>query len=204
MIEKNLFGYEKYMKNTKTTNKELFYTIKIISEAILNKKNIQFKYYKYNVKKELEFRKAFALFPVTIICDIGQYYLIGADKEKQLFYFRLDRIKNISIAEGKQVNITKKQLNNYIESTIGMYGGEKKTVKAIVNRRLMDDVIDQFGKEVEILSFDDENFTMQTEVNLTGFKNWALRHLEDVKVMYPNELKKEIIEILNASLKQYE
>lgn len=192
------------MKNTKTTNKELFYTIKIISEAILNKKNIQFKYYKYNVKKELEFRKAFALFPVTIICDIGQYYLIGADKEKQLFYFRLDRIKNISIAEGKQVNITKKQLNNYIESTIGMYGGEKKTVKAIVNRRLMDDVIDQFGKEVEILSFDDENFTMQTEVNLTGFKNWALRHLEDVKVMYPNELKKEIIEILNASLKQYE
>lgn len=203
MIEKNLFGYEKYMKNTKTTNKELFYTIKIISEAILNKKNIQFKYYKYNVKKELEFRKAFALFPVTIICDIGQYYLIGADKEKQLFYFRLDRIKNISIAEGKQVNITKKQLNNYIESTIGMYGGEKKTVKAIVNRRLMDDVIDQFGKEVEILSFDDENFTMQTEVNLTGFKNWALRHLEKVKVIYPNKLKKEIIEILNNSIKRY-
>lgn len=204
MIKKNLFGYEKYMKNTKTTNKELFYTIKTIAEAILNKKNIQFKYYKYNVKKELEFRKAFIIFPVTIICDIGQYYLIGADKEKELFYFRLDRIKNISIAEGKQVNITKKQLNNYIESTIGMYGGEKKTVKAIVNRRLMDDVIDQFGKEVEILSFNDENFTMQTEVSLTGFKNWTLRHLEDVKVMYPNELKKEIIEILNASLKQYE
>lgn len=203
MIEKNLFGYEKYMKNTKTTNKELFYTIKIISEAILNKKNIQFKYYKYNVKKELEFRKAFALFPVSIICDIGQYYLIGADKEKQLFYFRLDRIKNISIVEGKQVNITKKQLNNYIESTIGMYGGEKETVKAIVNRRLMDDVIDQFGKEVEILSFDDENFTMQTEVNLTGFKNWALRHLEKVKVIYPNKLKKEIIEILNNSIKRY-
>lgn len=203
MIKKNLLGYEKYMKNTKTTNKELFYTIKTIAEAILNKKNIQFKYYKYNVKKELEFRKAFIIFPVTIICDIGQYYLIGADKEKQLFYFRLDRIKNISIVEGKQVNITKKQLNNYIESTIGMYGGEKETVKAIVNRRLMDDVIDQFGKEVEILSFNDENFTMQTEVNLTGFKNWALRHLEDVKVIYPNKLKKEIIDILNSSLKQY-
>lgn len=203
MIKKNLFGYEKYMKNTKTTNKELFYTIKTIAEAILNKKNIQFKYYKYNVKKELEFRKAFIIFPVTIICDIGQYYLIGADKEKELFYFRLDRIKNISIVEGKQVNITKKQLNNYIESTIGMYGGEKETIKAIVNRRLMDDVIDQFGKEVEILSFDDENFTMQTEANLTGVKNWALRHLENVKVIYPNKLKKEIIDILNASLKQY-
>lgn len=192
------------MKNTKTTNKELFYNIKTISEAILNKKNIQFKYYKYNIKKELEFRKAFELSPVTIICDIGQYYLIGADKEKQLFYFRLDRIKNISIAEGKSVNITKKQLNNYIESTIGMYGGEKETVKAIVNRRLMDDVIDQFGREVGIVPCDEENFTMQTEANLIGFKNWALRHLEDVKVIYPNKLKKEIIEILKKSIKRYE
>lgn len=203
MIEKNLIGYEKYMKNVKSTNKELFYTVKTIAEAILNKKYIQFKYYKYNVKKEFEFRKAFTLFPVTIICDMGQYYLIASDKEKSLFYFRLDRIKDISIAQGKLIAITKKQLNNYIESTVGMYGGDKEKVQAIVSRNLMDDVIDQFGKEVEILSYNDENFTMQTEANLIGFKNWALRHLENVKVIYPNKLKKEIVEILNKSIEEY-
>ena len=201
--KKEFLGYEKYMKDTKTTNKELFYTVKLIAEAILNKKYIQFDYYKYNINKEYEFRKAFAIFPITIICDIGQYYMVAADKDKNLFYFRLDRIKNIELVEGTPISISKKQLDNYIHSTVGMYGGEQETVKAIVSNRLIDDVIDVFGRDSKIEKYDDQSFIMETKANLVGFKNWVLRHLENVRVVYPQKLKNEIMQILSDAVNSY-
>ncbi len=201
--KKEFVGYEKYMKDNKTKNKEVFYNVKTISEAILNKKYIEFDYYKYNLKKEYEFRKAFSVFPLTIICDIGQYYLIAADKEKNLFYYRLDRIKKIDIVDGKPINISKEKLNNYIHSTVGMYGGEKETVKAIVDKQLLDDVIDKFGREVQLKSNNDDSFIMETQVNLQGFKNWALRHLENVEVIYPEKLKLDVTETLEEALNNY-
>lgn len=201
--KKEFIGYEKYMNDTKTINKQVFYSVKTIAEAISNKKYIDFDYYKYNLKKEYEFRKSFHIFPLTIICGIGQYYLIATDINKKLLYFRLDRIKNISITEGKPINISKKQLNDYIHSTIGMYGGEKEIVQALVSNNLIDDVIDNFGTDAEITPYDNEFFTLKAEANLEGFKYWALRRMDNVKVIYPEKLKDEIIQILEKSIKKY-
>lgn len=201
--KKEFVGYKKYMSDTKTTNKQVFYSVKSIAEAILKKEYIKFDYYKFNIKKQPEYRKTFLLFPVTIICAIGQYYLIASDKDKKLLYFRLDRIKNILIQKGKPISISKKQLDDYLHATIGMYGGEKENVQAIVNNNLLDDVIDNFGMSVEILPYNKNSFKMKAEANLEGFKYWALRRLENVKVIEPQKLKDEIIEILNESIKKY-
>ena len=201
--KKSFNGYDKYMKNVKTINKEVFYTIQTVSEAILNKKYIQFDYYKYNLKKELEFRKSFLVFPVTILCDVGQYYLIVANENKELLYFRLDRIRNINLKEGRTISIEKKQLDDYIDSSVGMFGGESETVKAIINNNLLDCVIDTFGRDVKISKNDSETFLLETRINLEGFKNWSLRHLQNVKVIYPQKLKNEIVDILERSIKKY-
>lgn len=195
--------YEKYMKDSRTINKQVFYTTKIIAEAIRNENFITFEYYKYNLKKEHEYRKSFNISPVTIICEIGEYYLIATDETKELRYYRLDRMKNVTIDEKKAINIPKKQLKDYIESSIGMFGGKKELVKAIVSNKLIDDVIESFGKDVKINQYNKDNFKLETEVNIIGFKNWALRHLEDAKVIYPEELKKGIIRILNDSINKY-
>lgn len=201
--KKSFSGYDKYMKNVKTINKEVFYTIQTVSEAILNKKYIQFNYYKYNLKKELEFRKSFLVFPVTILCDVGQYYLITANENKELLYFRLDRIRNINLKDGKTIFIKKKQLDDYIDSSVGMFGGKSETVKAIINNNLLDCVIDTFGRDVKISKNDSETFLLETKINLEGFRNWSLRHLQNVKVIYPQKLKNEIVDILEKSIKKY-
>ena len=201
--KKSFIGYDKYMKDVKTINKEVFYTIQTISEAILNKKYIQFDYYKYNLKKKLEFRKSFLVFPITILCDVGQYYSIVANENKELLDFRLDRIKNIKLKEGKPIFIEKKQLDDYIESSVGMFGGKLETVEAIISNNLLDCVIDTFGRDVEISKNDSETFLLKTNINLEGFKNWSLRHLENVKIIYPQKLKDEIVDILEKSIKKY-
>lgn len=201
--QKDFAGYQKYTRNTKTTNKEVFYTIKLLVEAMQEKKYIHFDYYKYNVHKEFKFRKAFYLFPLIILCDIGQYYLVAADQDKSLFYFRLDRIKNLEIKDGIPLKIPKQQLEDYIQSTVGMYGGKQEHVKAKISMRLLDDVIDQFGKDAKIAEYNNEFFLMDANVNLEGFKQWALRHIEKVDVLEPSHFKNEITHILEESLKRY-
>ncbi len=201
--KKEFAYYDKYMKNVKTINKEIFYTIKTISEAILNKKYIQFDYYKYNLKKELEFRKKYLLFPISILCDIGQYYLIATNEDKNLLYFRLDRIKKVNFKDGKPISIAKKQLDDYIESSVGMFGGKLETIQAIVNNNLLDCVIDTFGRDIDISRNNSETFLLKTRINLEGFKNWTLRHIENVQVLSPKKLKDDIIQTLEKSLKKY-
>jgi len=196
-------GYNKYMKGTRTKNKELFYNIQTIAENIINKYNVKFDYCKYNLNKEYEFRKSFDISPLKILCDFGQYYLIAVGSDKKLLYFRLDRIKNISISNEKYINTPQEKINNFIDSTIGMFGGEKETVKAIVDNHTIDEVIEAFGIDTHIEKYDKNNFLMETQVSIEGFKHWGLRHLEDAQIIYPEKLVKEIDEILNKSLKKY-
>ena len=201
--QKDFEGYQKYTRNTKTTNKEVLYTIKSLVEAMQQKKYVHFDYYKYNVQKEFNFRKAFYLFPLIILCDIGQYYLVAADQNKSLFYFRLDRIKNLEIKDGTPLKISKQQLEEYIQSTVGMYGGAQENVKAKIKIHLLDDVIDQFGKDVKIEVYNKDYFLLDASVNREGFKQWTLRHIEEVDVLEPAHFKKEIADILEKSFQRY-
>lgn len=199
--QEEFVGYKKYMKDAKTINKDVFLNIEIITEAIQNKKYIKFGYYKYNLKKETELIRTFDVSPITIICEIGEYYLIGIDADRILKYFRLDRMKDAEIKEGKFVNITKKELDDFVQSSVGMYAGKKEKVQAICDNSLIDDAIESFGKDVKITQYDKDRFKMETEVSLRGFKNWALRHLSDAEVIYPEKLKNEIYELLKSKLK---
>ena len=201
--QEGFVGYKKYMKDAKTINQEVFFNIEIITEAIQNKKHIKFGYYKYNLKKQTELIRTFDVSPITIICEIGEYYLIGIDSDKILKYFRLDRMKDTTIIDGKETNITKKELDDFVGASIGMYSGKKEKVQAICDNSLIDDAIESFGKDVIITQYDKDRFKMETEVSLKGFKNWALRHLEDAEIIYPLDLRKNIIEILNSSISKY-
>ena len=110
---------------------------------------------------------------------------------------------SVNIKEGKAIFIKKEQLDNYIDSSVGMFGGKSETVKAIINNNLLDCVIDTFGRDVEISKNDSETFLLETRINLEGFKNWSLRHLQNVKVIYPQKLKNEIVDILEKSINKY-
>lgn len=201
--KKQFKDYNKYMKGTKTKNKELFCNIQIIAENILNKHNIKFDYYKYNLKKEIENRKSFNISPLKILCDFGQYYLIGVGSDKKLLYFRLDRIKNISTSQQKYFVVSQDKINSFIDSTIGMFAGKKETVKAIVDNHVIDEVIEAFGIDTHIEKYDETNFVMETQVSLEGFKHWGLRHLEDAQIIYPQNLVDEISDILAKSSEKY-
>lgn len=196
--------YDKYMKNVKTTNKQLFYNIKVLAEAILNKNKIKVDYHRYNLNKKLTYQKTHVISPYTILCEEGQYYIVGYNEDiKGLSYYRLDRMKEIDILKIPVIPTSKERIKEYIESTVGMYGGNKETVQAICDNTLIDDVIDKFGHDTKLKMYNTDSFIMELEVYLLGFKKWALRHLGIVEVIYPKTLRAEILGDLNNGVEKY-
>ncbi len=197
-------NYKKYVKSTKTDNKQIFYTIDIISDSIESKKAIEVDYYKYNLKKELEFRNKIIVSPYIVIFDSGQYYLVGYHHIKKVVaYFRIDRIKNVKVSSNKYVSIKDNFITDKLNSTVGMYSGKVTEIKAIVNNQLLDDVIEKFGRDVVLRKYDDNNFLLEITTGLDGFKYWTLRNISYVKVISPLFFKEQIIDILNSSIKNY-
>lgn len=196
--------YNKYMRDVKTTNKQLFYNIKILAEAILNKKKIKVDYYRYNLNKEFIYQKTHIISPYTMLCETSQYYLVGYNEDiKGLAYYRLDRMKEIEILKTPIVITSKEKIKEHIESTVSMYGGEKQLVKAICDNSLIDDVIDKFGHDTKLKIYNENSFEMEIEVFLLGFKKWSVRHVNLVEVIYPKTLRTEILNDLNNGVNKY-
>lgn len=203
---KKLNNYKIFVSGSKTDNMEVIKNIEDISDAILNLNKIEFEYWKYtiNTKLEKEIISKPKVTPYAIVYNKQEFYLIGIKEGQDKFYhYRLDRIKNIKqLNEKRTIEKTSSDIQEFVESTVEMFGGKKELIEAKCKMFLLDTVIEEFGKETSITKLDDEHFKFVTETNTMGFKMWAMRNIDIVEVIKPVSLRDEIKEIiLNANNK---
>ena len=203
---KKLNNYKIFVSGSKTDNMEVIKNIEDISDAILNLNKIEFEYWKYtiNTKLEKEIISKPKVTPYAIVYNKQEFYLIGIKEGQDKFYhYRLDRIKNIKqLNEKRTIEKTSRDIQEFVESTVEMFGGKKELIEAKCKMFLLDTVIEEFGKETSITKLDDEHFKFVTETNTMGFKMWAMRNIDVVEVIKPVSLRNEIKEIiLNANNK---
>lgn len=203
---KKLNNYKIFVSGSKTDNMEVIKNIEDISDAILNLNKIEFEYWKYtiNTKMEKEIISKPKVTPYAIVYNKQEFYLIGIKEGQDKFYhYRLDRIKNIKqLNEKRTIEKTSSDIQEFVESTVEMFGGKKELIEAKCKMFLLDTVIEEFGKETSITKLDDEHFKFVTETNTMGFKMWAMRNIDVVEVIKPVSLRNEIKEIiLNANNK---
>ena len=204
--KKKLNNYKIFVSGSKTDNMEVIKNIEDISDAILNLNKIEFEYWKYtiNTKLEKEIISKPKVTPYAIVYNKQEFYLIGIKEGQDKFYhYRLDRIKNIKqLNEKRTIEKTSSDIQEFVESTVEMFGGKKELIEAKCKMFLLDTVIEEFGKETSITKLDDEHFKFVTETNTMGFKMWAMRNIDVVEVIKPVSLRNEIKEnILNANNK---
>ena len=203
---KKLNNYKIFVSGSKTDNMEVIKNIEDISDAILNLNKIEFEYWKYtiNTKLEKEIISKPKVTPYAIVYNKQEFYLIGIKEVQDKFYhYRLDRIKNIKqLNEKRTIEKTSSDIQEFVESTVEMFGGKKELIEAKCKMFLLDTVVEEFGKETSITKLDDEHFKFVTETNTMGFKMWAMRNIDVVEVIKPVSLRDEIKEIiLNANNK---
>lgn len=93
----------------RTDNKQVFYNISILDEAIRKKQKVLFEYAEYHTDKKMHLKKRedgsvreYVVTPYQMAAQEGKYYLIcNYDKYDDISNYRVDRIRNIQILEEK-------------------------------------------------------------------------------------------------------
>ena len=124
--------------------------------------------------------------------------------QDDFFHYRLDRIKNLKQLEEKRtISKTSSQIQEFAESTVEMFGGKTEEIEAVCDKRLIEAVLDQFGKNITITKKDETTFNLKLNVHRDGFIFWALRNLEFVEVKKPISVRNEIKRVINEGIKKY-
>lgn len=141
----------------KAENKQIFYIVDAINEAINEGKRISFQYIDYNSKKEVVLRNdgnPYTVSPYSLIWNGDYYYLVGYYHEKEAVRtFRVDRIKEqpnitdlVADPAPKDFDITR-----YTREVFRMYDKEEAVpVTLVCENEVMKGVRDAFGTDIEV------------------------------------------------------
>jgi len=197
----------------KTMNESIYYNVDKLHEAIGSDSQIRFKYYQWNVKKEIELRKGGAWYKVSpwgLMWDDENYYLVGYDGEdKKIKHYRVDKMLKISLLdkrrEGKD-EFKQFDMPRYAKSLFGVYGGEELKITLEANNDFVGVLIDRFGKEIPIQPVDKEHFRTTVNVAVSSqFLGWIMALGNGVKILAPEsvvERMKQEIKILSDMYKE--
>ena len=180
----------------KSMNESIYYNVDKLHEAINADKQIRFKYYRWNTKKEMELRRDgewYHTSPWGLMWDDENYYLVAYDKEHEtILHYRVDKMLQISMTgEAREGQAEFKAFNmpRYSKSLFGMYGGEMTRVHLEVANELVGVMIDRFGKDIPIISVDREHFETRVDVTLSNqFLGWLFALGDKVKITGPEHV----------------
>lgn len=197
----------------KNDNQDLFWNIEQVEEAIKKKRKVVFEYNKYGRDKKLAKTSTQKLSPYLMLLHNQHYYLMGYnDHWKNMSFLKLDRIRNIEITDEKAVPV--KEVPGY-ENGINyktltterpyLFGDKPEHIVLLVEDSAIDQVIEWFGKDVEIEPTAEENkVKIRLKASPNAMEHWAKQFLDSVEVVSPGHLRTRIRESLSKGLEKYE
>ena len=199
----------KTMPDQYPENKELFFTIDVLDEAISKGKKVSLVYNSYGTDKKLHPKSAdpYIINPYQMAAANGRYYLIcNFDKYDDIAHLRLDRITKIRIlgSAAKPIEKTKEgavNLPRHMAEHIYMFSGESVHAEFKAKNYILDQVIDWFGRDIKISETDGETSLVSVTVNKRAFFCWALQYGPHIEVTKPVEMRAELA---SAALEMYE
>ena len=208
------------MPKDKSENKQLFYNIELLDEAIEKGHKVRFHYLEYRSDKKLHKRcgkdgkvREYIMNPYQLVAKEGKYYLIcNNDKYDSVGNYRVDRITDMEIldepvkpfntligSDGRPLD-----LQEYMEKHIYMFAGENIRAVFRITKDCISDVIDMFGKDVKFSEETDTHITVTADVNELSMEHFAKAYTPWIEVIKPTKLREKIIEILSAGLEKYQ
>ena len=201
-----------YVSNrVKTINESIYYNVDSLHSAIAENKQVTFKYFDYDIKKEKVYRKngdRYTVSPYGLSWDDENYYLVTfSHKYKDFTHYRVDRMSDIELCDSARDPLPDNEQFNiadYSKKVFNMFGGEEVTVKLKFDNSLVNAVVDRFGKEIMIGKLDEDSFSIwiKVAVSLTFFA-WLSQFGSKVKVLSPDTVIDQYKSHLSEILKQY-
>ena len=179
----------------KSENKQIFYIVDSINEAINDGKRISFRYIEYNSRKKEVLRNkgnAYTVSPYSLIWNGDYYYLVGYYHEKEdIRTFRVDRIKaQPEILEAAADPVPENfDITRYTREVFRMYDTEEPVpVTLVCENEVMKGVLDAFGMDIKVKRAEKGHFqtTVMACISPT-FYGWVFQWEGKVKITAPKE-----------------
>lgn len=196
-------------------NKHMIYAIDTINDAISEKKKISFVYNSYGTDFKLHPRKKekYVVNPYQMVANNGKYYLIGNyDLYDDVSHYRLDKMTDVEKLEEKvkpkkEVDDFKNgfSLPKHMAEHIYMFSGESISVIFTAPEKMMDELVDWFGKNFCLRKMDESGkIEIRVRCNEEAMFYWALQYGPFVEVIEPASLRKRVAHAVKEMSKKYE
>ena len=197
-----------YMPNPlKSPNRQLMYTISIVSEAIRDNKQLQFVYMRYDSRKKLVPRRKepYIVEPRYIVySDSRPYMIVTSENHPGFIHYRLDRMTEAKILDRKSRALPKQSdPYEYAKNKLFMYSGDLEPVTFHCRNVIMDHMIDLFGPDLRVIENDDDTFTIRVKVPAQGALYLAEQFMENITIVEPQSLKETFVQHLRETEKRY-
>ena len=195
----------------KTMNESIYYNVDKLHEAIGSNRQIRFKYFDYDLNKEMVPRydgRWYKFSPWALMWDDERYYLVGYDsKYGMIIHYRVDKMTEIGIVdeprEGQEA-FGKFNIAHYTNTLFGMYVGEETKVTLEAENGMINVLIDRFGKDIIIAPVDDGHFRTTVTVAVSRqFLGWIMSLDGDVRIVAPAGVVDTMKEAIRQLQEQY-
>ena len=183
-----------WVKNRiKSMNESIYYIVDDIQAAIEEDRQIRFRYFRYDEKKQRVLRREggwYVLSPFALLWDSENYYLVGYESESGILkHFRVDKMTELSVTErpreGKEV-FASQDMAVYNNAHFGMFSGAPAPVRMEFKNELAGAVIDRFGSEILLIPAGEGRFTVTVPVAVNApFYGWLCSFGDGVKLLAP-------------------
>ena len=206
------------MPDNAPQNKQLFYTIEVLDEAISKGRKVSFRYTSFGLDKQRRPRtdedgkpKEYTVSPYQMAAANGRYYLICCtDPHDNVSHYRLDRIADIRMTDGPARPARTVQglehgvdLPKHMAEHVYMFAGPSQPVTFRMKKYLLDDVIDWFGTEITFSDESEDEITARVTVNLAAMRLWAVQYGPHVRILTPEKLVEEVKQDIDNAAKNY-
>lgn len=199
----------------KNMNETIFYMVDDLNRAIAKNVAIEFCYYDWKTDGQTLKRvprydgRRYLVSPWQLLWEDEFYYLVAFDhRTATIRHYRVDRMGEIALTEERRQGaeeFKKIRMEDYTARLFGMFAGETKTVVLTFPDRLLDVMIDRFGKDLRLQKSQKEGFlTLRAPVIPSlPFYGWLLSLGDEVTLDAPEELKQEYIETIQKEIKNH-
>ena len=195
----------------KTMNESIYYNVDKIHEAIGSNRQISFRYFDWNLDKEMVPRRdgrLYRLSPWSLMWDDEKYYLVAFDSEHgSIRHYRVDKMTGISMLdeprEGQEA-FSRFNIAHYTNTLFGMYAGDETKVTIEAENAMVGVLIDRFGKDIIIAPVDRDHFRTTVTVAVSShFLGWIMSLDGDVRIVAPDSVVDLMRETIDHLADQY-
>lgn len=179
----------------------VIYYIKKIREGILEEKKLEIRYKTANGSV-----KTIKVIPYTLACDLGKYYLVCKDENKEsLGNYRLDRMKDVKVLNEPGKRTPEFNVDQYLRRTWYMYSDPETKIRVKFDKGCFPAVDERNMIDGELIEWtNDECFIYEfTAYGTKGILIWLLGFAEGAEVLSPPELREEFKERIRKMAERY-